>query len=225
MNHGICGRALTAAGVALMTCRLGLAADPADLHKQAGDGIPYHYAGRVKLNFVDSTGIVYGYVTALSGVGDVASLFSGTPSEATALVTFRANIKFQALPGNGPLGPGQFAVTPILVEAGTWSIYFTPNPTHNWDDPDTFSDGRLVATLDRQLEQFSVYPAFSINAGAATLKSSTRFKLAEQTIDFRELIPCGVVNVTSGPPIPLNGSTATEPIFAFSGYSLAASRR
>lgn len=224
MNHRISGRAVTATAAALVACGLGLTADPIDLQKETG-GIPYHYVGRVKLNFVDSTGIVYGYMTALAGVSDVAPLFTGTPSESTAHLTFRANIKFQALPGNGPLGPGQFAVTPILVEAGIWSIYYTPNPAHNCDDPDTFSDGQLVATLDRQLEQFSVYPNFSINAGAATLKSSTPFKLAERTIDLRKLMPGGVVNVTSGPPIPLNGSTPSEPIFAFAGYSLVAGRR
>jgi hypothetical protein len=224
MNHSSYGHAVTTTALALIVCGVGLAAGPADLQKGAG-GIPYHYVGRVKLNFVDSTGVVYGYMTAVSGVSDAATLFAGVPSEATAHLTFRADIKFQALPGNGPLNPGQFAVTPILVEAGTWSIYFTPNPAHNWDDPDTFSDGQLVATLDRQLEQFSVYPAFSINAGAATLKSSTPFRLAEQRIDLRELISCGIVNVTSGPPIPLNGSSPSEPIFAFSGYSLATGRR
>ena len=57
-----------------------------------------------------------------------ASLFHGPPSEATALLTFRANINFQPLPGNGPIGNGQFAVTPILVTPGDFQIYFTPSP-------------------------------------------------------------------------------------------------
>ena len=191
---------------------------------KGGGGIAYHYVGRVKLNFADSTGIVYGYMTAVSGVKSTASLFNGTPSEATAYLTFRANIKFMALPGNGPLGPGQFAVTPILNEAGTWSIYFTANPAHNWDNPDTFSNGQAVATFERPVEQFSIYPTFSINAGAAILESSAHFTLAGQKINLRELTPHGFVDITSGSPVPLTGSTATAPIFAFSGYSLVSGR-
>jgi hypothetical protein len=187
-------------------------------------GIAYHYVGRIKLNFADSTGIVYGYMTAVSGVKSTASLFNGTPGEATAYLTFRANVKFTPLPGNGPLGPGQFAVSPILTEAGTWSIYFTANPAHNWDNPDTFSNGQSVATFDRPVEQFSIYPTFSINAGAAILESSTPFTLGGQRMHLREITPRGLVDITSGTPVPLTGSTPTAPIFAFSGYSLVIGR-
>lgn len=187
-------------------------------------GIAFHYVGRVKLNFLDSTGIVYGYVTTLSGVDSVTSLFKGAPSEATAYLSFRANIKFNPLPGNGSLGPGQFAVTPILVDPGAWSIYYTANPAHNWDNPDTFSNGQVVATLERAFEQFSIYPSLSINAGAASIQSSAPFTLGARMINLRELAPRGLVDVTSGPPIPLTGSTSTSPIFAMSGYSLVSGR-
>jgi hypothetical protein len=128
------------------------------------------------------------------------------------------------LPGNGLIGPGQFAVTPFLVEPGTWSIYFTANPAHNWDDPGTFSNGQVVATLQRPVEQFSVFPAFSINAGIAKLQFSTPFAVGGRTINLRDIVPNGLVDVTSGPPIPLTGSTPTSPIFAVSGYSLSAAR-
>lgn len=214
------GRALTLAVIGVMACQFALAGEGSDPHQEAG-GIAYHYVGRVKLNFVDSTGVVYGYLTALSGLNTIAPLFAGAPSETSAYLTFRADIKFQPLPGNGSLGPNQFAVAPILVEAGTWSIYFTLGPVHNWDNPDTFSNGEVVATLNRAVEQFSVYPAFSIDAGAATLKSAKRFTLpGERPTDLRELLSGGVVDITSGPPIPLAGSTPTGPIFAFAGYSL-----
>jgi hypothetical protein len=222
MNNRICGRIVTAAAVALMAHAVAIAGG-IETQREAG-GIAFHYVGRVQLNFLDNTGIVYGYMTALSGTGSTGSLFMGTPSEATAYLTFRANIKFKVLPGNGVLGTDQFAVTPILVEPGTWSIYFMSNPAHNWDDPDTFSGGQVVATLDRPVEQFSVYPTFSINAGAAVLKSSVPFTIGGQTHNLRALMPHGLVDITSGPPIPLSGSTATGPIFAFSGYSLVPTR-
>ena len=223
MNLPISRHILMAAALAATLQPAALLADGADAQKDAG-GIPYHYVGRVKLNFLDSTGVVYGYITALSGVKTFAPLFNGAPSEATAYLTFRADIKFQPLPGNGPLGPGQFAANPIMVEAGTWSIYVTHNPAHQWDDPDTFSNGQTVAVLDRALEQFSVYPTFSINAGAAVVESSTPFTLGGRTINLRDLMPRGVVNITSGSPIPLAGSTQVSPIFGFAGYSLAAGR-
>lgn len=203
---------------------------PAAVLGQADDsrmplgGIAFHYVGRVKLNFLDSTGVVYGYVTALSGLPDSAPLFKGAPGEATAYLTFRSNIKFTPLPGNGPLGPGQFAVTPALIATGSWSIYFTPDPAHNWDNPDTFSNGQVVATFSKPVEQFSIYPTFAINAGAATLQSSTPFVLGGRTVNVRQLVPRGLVDVTSGTPIPLGGSTPTAPIFAVSGYSLVSAR-
>ena len=222
MKKLISKRAFVAGALALYACPA-LVADPSAGSRPLG-GIAFHYVGRVKLNLVESSGTVYGYITAVSALDSFAPLFSGAPGEATAYLTFRADIKFNGLPGNGPLGPGQFAVTPILVDPGTWSIYFTPNPAHNWDSPDTFSNGQVVATMDRPVEQFSVYPTFAINAGAATVRSATPFTLAGRTIDVRELAPRGFVDVTSGSPIPLAGSTPFAPIFAVSGYALVSAR-
>lgn len=215
-------RAIVFVVAAVIGCQVALAGDEAAA--PSADGIAFHYVARVKLNFLDSSGIVYGYLTAVSGVPSSSLLFMGTPSESTACLTFRANIKFVPLPGNGPLGPGQFAVSPFLIEPGAWSIYFTANPAHNWDDPDTFSNGQVVATLARPVEQFSVYPTFSINAGSASLQSSLPFTLGGARLNIREIAPKGIVDVTSGSPIPLAGSTPASPIFAASGYSLTAAR-
>ena len=223
MKHHIYRSVLAFAAAVLCGHQGASAADGVDASNPAG-GIAFHYVGRVKLNFLDSTGIVYGYVTALSTVPSSAVLFKGAPGESTAYLTFRANINFESLPGNGLIGPGQFAVTPFLVQPGAWSIYYTANPAHNWDDPDTFSNGQVIAALQRPVEQFSVFPTFSINAGSANLQSSTPFTVGGQTINFRDIASPGLVDVTSGPPIPLNGSTPTSPIFGVSGYSLVSGR-
>ena len=193
--------------------------DNSSEHTAAGR-IAYHYVGRVSLNFLNGTGIVYGYLTDLAGVTSAASLFQGTPGETTALLTFRANINFQPLPGNGPIGNGQFAVTPVLVTPGNFQIYFTPSQSHDWTDPNTFSSGQVIATLARGLEQFSVLATFSSNAGSAALKSSTPFSLDGRRINLRDIFPNGVTNITTGPAIGLPGSTPTAPIFAFAGYAL-----
>ena len=124
-------------------------------HGQAGR-VAYQYVGRVSLNFINGTGVVYGYLTHLDGLPPTASLFKGAPSEATAFFTFRANIKFQPLPGNGDLGGGLFAVNPSMVTPGDFNVYFTADPNHNWSSPDTFSNGRLIAGFARAGELFSI---------------------------------------------------------------------
>jgi hypothetical protein len=193
------------------------------------DGIAFHYVGRVKLNFLDGTGIVYGYVTALSGTELSSVLFKGVPGEATAYLTFRANIQLDPLPPNGLIDatattPAQVAVVPFLVRPGSWSIYFTANPAHNWDDPSTFSNGQVVATLQRPVEQFSIFPTFSSNAGSANLQSSVPFILGGRVINLRDIAPRGLVVVTSGPPSPLTGSAPPFPVFAASGYAFVSGR-
>ena len=56
------------------------------------------------------------------------------------------------------------------------------------------------------------------------LQSSSPFTLGGQMINLRDLAPCGLVAVASGPPIPLSGSTPTAPIFEVAGYSFVAGR-
>jgi hypothetical protein len=222
LNSAIARRGLAALAAVLIAFPAALpAADDDSQHSPAAGRIAYHYVGRVSLNFLNGTGIVYGYLTDLAGVTTAASLFHGTPGETTALLTFRANINFQPLPGNGPIGNGQFAVTPTLVTPGDFQIYFTPSPAHDWTDPSTFSSGQVVATLARGLEQFSVLATFSSNAGSAALQSSAPFPLNGHNMNLRDLFPNGVTNITTGPAIPLLGSTPTAPIFAFAGYALA----
>lgn len=219
LNRGCVTAALTFFGI------------PFALHAQESHGhnggsarIAYHYVGRVSLNFLTNTGTVYGYLTDLYGINTATSLFRGTPSENTALLTFRADITFQPLPGNGALGNGQFAVSPVLVNPGHYQIYFTQSPAHDWNDPNTFSNGQVIATLVRGLELFSVLGTIVQNAGTAARESSSPFSLNGQSIDLSALIPYGSTNITTGPLLPLPGSTATVPVFAFSGYALAIAR-
>jgi len=92
---------------------------------------------------------------------------------------------------------------------------------------DTLTDNdisQFAGALQRPVEQFSLFPTFSINAGGANLQSSTPFTVGGRTINLRDIAPRGLVDITSGPLIPLNGSTSTSPIFAVSGYSLVAAR-
>jgi hypothetical protein len=195
-------------------------------HGQAGR-VAYQYVGRVALNFMTGTGVVYGYLTHLDGLPATASLFKGTPSEATAFFTFRANIKFQPLPGNGDLGGGLFAVNPSMVIPGDFNVYFTADPNHNWSSPDTFSNGRLIAGFARAGELFSIIGPINAptsivsNAASATLTSSNSFVFNGRQFDGEDILPRGVTNVTNGPNIALPGNMPPPPVFAFAGYALA----
>lgn len=188
---------------------------------RAGPGTAvWHYVGRVSLNFTNGTGTVYGYFTAIEGVGAGPALFKGTPSESTAYFTFRADIRFMPLAGNGDFG-SQFAVFPTFVLPGDFKVYYSANPSANWTRPDTFSSGQLIATLARKAEQFATIGPVATNTATARLTSGDEFTFGNRAYDSREIVRA-VTNVTTGNAIPLSGSTPVTPSFAFAGYGLAA---
>ena len=188
-------------------------------------GVAFQYVGRAALNFISGTGVIYGYLTTLQAAPSGTSLFAGAPSEKTALLTLRADVSFQAIAGNGDLGGGQFAVLPILIAPGPFQIYYTPRPNHDWSNPDSFSNGHMVAGFERDLEQMAISGPISINAASAALRSTSPFWLDNRAIlDFREITPKEVTNVTTASSAALAGSTPVAPIFAFAGYTLAIGR-
>ena len=190
--------------------------------RRAGSGqVLYHYVGRVKLNFATGTATILGYFTHLEGVPASASMFSGAPGESTAYFTFRADTPFQALAGNGDLGGGVFAVSPVLITPGDIKMYFSGSPAHSWDNPDSFSPGQPIATFARQLEQLALIGPIGTNTASAVLTSSTKFDFGGVQLDLARLLPVGVTNVTTGNNAPLAGSNAATVIFAFAGYGLA----
>ncbi|MDQ6708367.1 MAG: hypothetical protein M3Z85_20600, partial [Acidobacteriota bacterium] len=91
----------------------------------------------------------------------------------------------------------------------------------DWNDPNTFSNGQLIATFSRELEQMAIIGPTSTNTASAALQSSAEVAFNGMQVDFGRLLPRGVTNVTAGASTPLAGSTATSPIFAFAGYGLA----
>jgi hypothetical protein len=188
-----------------------------------GGRIAYHYVGRVSLDFVTSKAVVFGYFTHIDGIPAAVSLFRGTPGESTALFTFRADVNFQQLPGNGDVGNGMFAVSPLLVLPGEFKIYFDTNPNRTWTNANSFSTGLMVANLDRELEQMAIFGGVASNAATATLKSSESFTFDNRTFNFKN-IARAVTNTTMGPLTPLPGSTQTAPTFAFAGYGIGAGK-
>jgi len=182
-------------------------------HVPAGS-IAYQYTGRANL----ATGTIYGYFTQIAGV-PFSALFNGTPSESTAKFTFRADVSFVPLPGNGDLGGGQFSVIPFVVAPGVFSVFFDPNPSHNWANADTFSKGptiSTIATFSRTVDQQTLIGPIAINAASATLKSSSSIMLDMRPFDLGRLLPAGVTNITTAYNAPVAVGT-----FALGGYGLA----
>jgi len=196
-------------------------AEEQERNKSLGGRVVFQYVGRASLNLIEGTGVIYGYLSALTGIKSSALLFDGLPGETTALLTFRADITFQATAGNGDLGNNSFAVTPILIAPGPFYIYFARSANHDWANPDTFSIGQRVATFQREWEQMAISGPITINAASAQLHSSDSFCLHErENLNFRDLAPNGLTNITTGSTTTLPGSTPVSPIFAFAGYAM-----
>lgn len=217
MNHTFGRAAALAVSGALLFAPVSRAEDG-----RAGAGqVLYHYVGRVKLDFRTSTATIIAYFTHLQGTPASASMFSGFPSESTAYFTLRADATFQPIAGNGDLGGGNFAVAPVLITPGEIKMYYSPNPKHSWDDPDSFASGTAIATFARQLEQLALIGPIGTNTASATLTSSTKFDFGGTQLDIARLLPVGVTNVTTGNNAPLPNHEPGTVIFAFAGYGLA----
>ena len=97
-------------------------------------------AGAVACNFIArgyvnaTQGTAVGYFTGVTGIS--GSLFSGSPSEKTAFLTFRHDVLSLTTP---PPANGDFGF--FLGSAGRFNIYFNQNPNGDWSNPDTFSGG------------------------------------------------------------------------------------
>jgi hypothetical protein len=185
-----------------------------------GGRIAFQYTGRVSIDFTTGNGTVYGYVTQFAGV-PTASLFHGSPSESTALLTFQADISVQPIAGNGALGPNSFAVLPSSVAPGAFRLYFSESPGRQWSDPKSFATGTLVGTFRRDGEQFVLIGSIATNTTSAELESSAPFNVNGVEVHLRRLVRNGVTNITTANVAPLPGSTQAVPIFAFAGYALA----
>ena len=164
----------------------------------------------------DGTAQVICYLAFIDGISE--SIFSGTPGEATAFFTLRTDtITAQ------PILNGNTVV--FLQSAGTYKVYFNSSPHGDWNDPDSFSTGRLVATFTRT-------PPLLVNVGtmasgffSADLSNSNEFVFNGHTMSFKHLVPRGVTWLLTITGLPLPGPpgfVATQP---FAGSALAIESR
>ena len=148
------------------------------------------------INPTAGTAQVAGYFLFIEGVPE--PLFTGNPSETTALFTFRSDT-FSLTPiANGP------DLSATLFTPGTFTVYFNgppASPAGNFANLDSFSSGKPIATFLRSTGMITgVAGGTGTSTFSARLVSSQDFVFQGQTVNFANLVPNGVtVLITTSP--------------------------
>lgn len=184
-----------------------------------------HFLGRISLFGETDPPELVGYYAFIEGIP--GPFFNGTAGVDTAYFTLRYTAG-QEPPI--PLDPGADVFVSIVPAGASVDVYFDRDPQNqDWANPDSFSDGKLVATFEESVlsttfvgENPLLGPGVSYNLFSSKLIYSKRFRFHGKTIDFKELFPNGLTtsNFGSATPVmdPLLDSFVTQ---AFSGSSIA----
>ena len=97
-------------------------------------------------------------------------------------------------------------ITVLLVTGETLNVYLNSSPHGDWNNPDSFSSGQLVATLiRRQPEMVINVGTMSSTAGSLHLTSSHEFVFNGQTVDFKSLFLSDLTWLETATATPLSG--------------------
>jgi hypothetical protein len=190
-------------------------------------GFAANFIGRFYFDPNHLQGFVAGYLPDIAGIP--GPFFNGSPpGEGTAFFTFRSDVfQFTQLAPNGDL-------LPFVLAAGTnqLAIYFNAQPSGDFTNPDTFSSGQLIATLQSPdallLQFFSEDPTSTLPFVIRAIPVSRKtFTFNGTTVDFSTVAPGGLTlfNTVSTTQLPGTGiKTATNDftlIFPFAGSGIA----
>ena len=190
-------------------------------HDEDGQRVP---AGAVAFHFVARLSfpasmppVLVGYMAFIEGVP--GPFFDGTPGEATAFFTLRLNLG----PAPFPLNPGSNVGVNLFPPGASFDVFFDETPDQDWANPDSFSDGELIATFEESalLATSITEPDGSgvfYNSFSSDLISSKRFRFHGQRIDFKKLMRNGVTINNFGSRTPVSFSPFTR---AFTGSAVA----
>jgi hypothetical protein len=184
-----------------------------DRHPLPAGSIAFHYVGRITVNVVTGTSVVYGYLTHVEGVP--GPYFNGPPSEVSALFTFKAD----AIPP-GPQLPSNGDVVPNELPPGNFAIYYTATPSHDWGNPDSFASGQRIATFRRSIAMSWMFGPGAAETHSAALVASADFTINDQTFNFEDLVGHGVTDTAIGTNTPTPGSAFPIFSFPFAGWSV-----
>lgn len=183
-------------GVALALLASGLA-NTVEAQPTGAGGLVAHYVARIYIDPATGQAQCVGYFTNIAGI--TASLFNGTPGEETAYFTFRSDVfQLSPLPANGDLQPDLFT-------AGSYAIYFNPQPIGDLDHPDSFSSGQPIATFKRPESFVSLSPQSFHSVIREELVSTQALRFNGHNYDFSAIAPGGLTLMDVGSTTQLPG--------------------
>ena len=161
---------------------------------------------------------VIGYLTFKDGIEE--SLFSGPPSEKTAYFPLRIEGLTATVIGN----TGNVMVQ-LRPPGQKLNIYFQENPHNDWDHPEGFSRGQLVASYYERVAQLVNMGPTAESTATFSLVGGSPFRFKGKEYDFRRDTPNGVTAVSYFSTKPLKTGVAKFPeafCGAGVGYTIAA---
>lgn len=173
----------------------------------------WQHVGRVYLDPNTGKAVYAGYLVHIYGI--TSSLFSGAPSESTAYFTFSTDVlQLAPIPSNGNMALN-------LVSAGTFNVYYNPNPNGDWNNPATFAGGKLVATFTRTESLFPVIGTLGVHDLSESLQSSQGFYFNGRLMNFNRIAPHGITFAQFADMTPLAGIANYPVAFAAVGTTTA----
>jgi hypothetical protein len=159
--------------------------------------VAYHFVARL-LQSPNGTFYVLGYVNFLEGVS--APLFSGTPGENTAFITFRSDLISATPLFNGNVVVLNWPSTPAPVV----TFYLNSSPNQDWNQPDSFSSGQPIGAFRARVGQVVITGGSAVVTFSNDWVSTRGFSLGGKTYDLGHLSPGGgtISNYVSAVPVP-----------------------
>jgi len=177
------------------------------------NSLVWQHVSRLYLDPYTGKALYVGYLVHLSGIS--SSLFSGSPSESTAYFTFSTDVlQLTPMPSNGNMGLS-------LVSAGTFNVYYNSAPNGDWNNPSTFSSGKLVATFTRTESLFPAIGSFGVHNLSESLQSSQSFIFNGQWMNFNRIAPHGITFAQFADLTPLGGVAGYPVSFSAVGSTTA----
>jgi hypothetical protein len=176
--------------------------------------IAIHVIGRLIVD-ASGNGQAVGYYPYIAGIS--GSFFSGVPGEATAFFTFRSATAPAQLIPNGNL-VHWFATPPsgAVLER----VYLNSSPHQDFQNPDTFSEGELIAEFKNMRFMGTISGLTGVEAGTLKLVWSKDFTFQGQTYNLRNLGHAATMTIAYG--VPLSGGPTSLPVVVpFGGSAIA----
>ena len=192
--------------------------DDGDKQVPAG-AVAFFFLARISFFAPPTPPVLVGYMPFIEGIP--GPLFNGPAGEATAHFTLRLDSGFGSTPVF--LSPGSNVSVIFNPPGARFSVYFDQTPNQDWADPDSFSDGKLIAQFEESafLSTSVIEPdgsGVSYNLFSSALIHSKPFRFNGKRYDFKKLMRHGVTtnNVSSTTPVSFVPFTQ-----AFTGSAVA----